>query len=170
MKVSGFSSFFIEVARFLLVLLFVYTAIGKLSDHGAFYSSLIGSPITREFAGLLRWAVPALELSIAILLLVPGLKRAGLLASFILLTSFTIYVGCMILFVDHPPCSCGGVINGLSWPQHLWFNLFFTLLSAAAYLGLTLPIFFIAISPGIAGARGLAGDAENLDKESRLDH
>jgi hypothetical protein len=146
MKNSAMISFLIDMTCFLLVLLFVYTAINKLSDHGAFFSSLIGSPITRKFASILRWSVPALELSIVALLLLPGWKRAGLFASFFLLVSFTIYVGCMMLFVDHLPCSCGGVITGLSWPQHLWLNVFFALLSGAAYLAASPPFFTTNIS------------------------
>jgi hypothetical protein len=42
---------------------------------------------------------------------------------------FTIYVGLMISFAPHLPCSCGGVIKQMSWKQHLTFNTFFTALA-----------------------------------------
>ncbi|WP_442892031.1 hypothetical protein [Chryseobacterium sp. VD8] len=30
------------------------------------------------------------------------------------------------------PCSCGGVIKNLTWPQHLIFNLFFVVITSLA--------------------------------------
>jgi hypothetical protein len=32
------------------------------------------------------------------------------------------------------PCSCGGIINRLSWPQHLVLNVVLTALTALAYI------------------------------------
>jgi len=36
----------------------------------------------------------------------------------------------MIAFTPHLPCSCGGVIRELSWRDHLFFNVCFTVLAA----------------------------------------
>jgi hypothetical protein len=33
----------------------------------------------------------------------------------------------MLVFIKHPPCSCGGVLVRLSWRQHVLFNMFFLL-------------------------------------------
>jgi hypothetical protein len=35
----------------------------------------------------------------------------------------------MILFAEHLPCNCGGVLQKMNWRQHLIFNLFFICLS-----------------------------------------
>jgi hypothetical protein len=53
-----------------------------------------------------------------------------------LMTSFTIYSIMIIAhFFPYVPCSCGGVIRKLTWPQHLALNLFYVALSV---LGLVL--------------------------------
>jgi hypothetical protein len=47
-----------------------------------------------------------------------------------LMSLFTIYTILVLShFYDYVPCSCGGVIRRLTWPQHLFFNLFFVALS-----------------------------------------
>jgi hypothetical protein len=44
---------------------------------------------------------------------------------------FTAYSGAILLnMFAYVPCSCGGVIRKLTWPQHLAFNLFFVAISA----------------------------------------
>jgi len=35
----------------------------------------------------------------------------------------------MLAFAPKLPCSCGGVIQKMTWGQHVIFNLFFTLLA-----------------------------------------
>jgi hypothetical protein len=35
----------------------------------------------------------------------------------------------MLAYAKHLPCSCGGVIKKLTWPQHLAFNIFFLLIA-----------------------------------------
>ncbi len=47
---------------------------------------------------------------------------------------FAGYIGYMLVFVKHLPCSCGGVLQGLSWGQHLLFNLLFLLLAVMGTL------------------------------------
>jgi len=67
---------------------------------------------------------------IALALMFERTRLPGLIASFILMTLFTIYTGSVLLhFFAYVPCSCGGVIRKLSWPQHMVFNLFFVALS-----------------------------------------
>jgi hypothetical protein len=40
--------------------------------------------------------------------------------------AFTVYTVAILLHAfKYIPCSCGGVIRKLTWPQHLFFNLFF---------------------------------------------
>jgi len=53
-----------------------------------------------------------------------------LYASLILMMAFTIYTVTVLLHAfRYVPCSCGGVIKKLTWPQHLVFNLFFVAIS-----------------------------------------
>ena len=73
------------------------------------------------------------ELLVAAGLFIPVTRKAALLGALILMGLFTIYIGYMILFTPHLPCSCGGVLKQMSWRQHFVFNIVFTLLAGAGY-------------------------------------
>lgn len=121
-----------EIIAALFILLFVYTATSKLFSHQAFVVTLNRSPLIAFAGNFLSWAIPAIEILIATLLFVPRFRRTGLIASFILMTMFTIYIAYMLATSSHLPCSCGGVISKLSWPQHLWLNVLLVTLAATA--------------------------------------
>jgi hypothetical protein len=125
----------LEVIASLLILLFVYTALSKLYDIPRFQWVLGKSPLLKSSASFVAWFVPILELGISALLLFPRTRNVGLISSFALLTIFTLYIGYMVLFVPKLPCNCGGVIQQLTWQQHLIFNSVFILLAG---LGISL--------------------------------
>lgn len=112
------------------VALFLYAAITKLNDYSNFRFGLSESPFIQSFAGILAWAVPGIELAIVVLLLLPVSRLAGLYASFGLMLLFTVYIAAMLLSASEIPCSCGGVLEEMSWPMHIVFNSVFVLLSA----------------------------------------
>jgi len=114
----------------LYITLFVYAATTKLLDYYNFQFGLTESPFISPFANILAWAVPASELIIAALLVIPALRLAGLYASLLLMSLFTIYIAAMLLFGSDIPCSCGGVLEEMSWGMHIVFNSVFVLLSA----------------------------------------
>ena len=124
----------VGVISLLLILLMGYAALAKLNDFYNFRFGLSESPIIAPFAGILAWAVPATELIIAAILVLPYLRLAGLYASFVLMVSFTLYIIVMLSFYDDIPCSCGGVLEDMSWGVHIAFNLLFVLLSAWAIM------------------------------------
>lgn len=113
----------------IVLLLMLYAALSKLSDIGHFKFVLARSPLLKPIAHIIAWVIPVSEILIAILLIVPITRTRALLYSIILLSVFTIYLTGMLLFSSDVPCSCGGVIQKLSWPQHIIFNLFFISLS-----------------------------------------
>lgn len=115
----------IEIICFLLILLFVYAASSKLIEYSSFKIQLSNSPILKPFAAIIAWFVPAVELIIVMMLTVKNTRKYGLYASLILLMIFTLYISGMLLSEIHLPCSCGGIIQGLSWGRHLIFNLVF---------------------------------------------
>jgi uncharacterized membrane protein YphA (DoxX/SURF4 family) len=123
-----------DILSALLLLLFLYTSLSKLADYETFKNVLTASPLLKPVAGAAGWLLPVSELLIAILLFVPALRLKGLYASFILIIIFTVYLIYMIAFTTGLPCSCGGVLKTLTWPQHILFNLFFILLSLAGIL------------------------------------
>ena len=121
----------IEIISVLLIILFVYTAASKLFYYDDFYRSLLRAPL-KPFTRVISLVVPTLELVTALLLLFPRFRNWGLYGSFILMTVFTLYVGYILSFAHHIPCTCGGIIQKMSWRQHLTFNSIFTLLSIIA--------------------------------------
>lgn len=116
----------------LLIILWVYTAISKLSDMTVFESQLNRQPgFVSAFAPLLIWLLPIVELLAAGLLMFNNTRKRGLLLSFFLMLAFTGYVALAVIgYWEDIPCSCGGVLNRLGWKDHLWFNLFFLMIAA----------------------------------------
>ncbi len=116
----------------LLILLFTYAAITKLTDQQHFQAVLAQMLLLKYIAGFTSFALPVTELVVCALLFVPDTRLLGLYASFGLMLVFTLYIGFMILFAPYLPCSCGGFLQKLNWSQHLVFNLVFIAFSAIA--------------------------------------
>lgn len=116
----------------LLILLFVYAAMSKLLDRQHFQGVLAQMLLIKYVAGFVSVALPLLEGIVCALLFMRTTRLLGLYASFGILVSFTVFIGYMILFSPHLPCNCGGVLEQMSWTQHLVFNLVFIALSAIA--------------------------------------
>jgi hypothetical protein len=120
----------IEIIASVFILLFVYTATSKLIAHDTFLISLKKSPVISFASSFISWVIPLIEILISVFLLVPSFRKIGLMASLFLMTAFTIYIAYMLLTSSQLPCSCGGVIAMLSWKEHLWLNIFLTMLAA----------------------------------------
>ncbi|HEX2845862.1 MAG TPA: MauE/DoxX family redox-associated membrane protein [Chitinophagaceae bacterium] len=112
-----------------LIALFVYTALSKAIQLHRFQIALRSSPWLRPFSRQLAWGIPAVELLLAAGLLILRSREKALLFSGILLFCFTGYIGGMLLFAKKLPCGCGGVIETLSWQQHLVLNIVLTFLA-----------------------------------------
>ena len=120
----------IEIAVLLLVVLFLYTGVSKLVDFKGFTYDLNNQPFPNSFTPFLSWVLPISEIAIAAALLFERSRIIGLYASLILMSLFTIYTALVLLHVfEYVPCSCGGVIKHLTWPQHLIFNIFFVVMA-----------------------------------------
>ncbi|SDG27180.1 Methylamine utilisation protein MauE [Chitinophaga filiformis] len=118
-----------ETIRLSFILLFVYTAASKFIDYENFRAVIGQSPLITRFAPVLAVVVPIAEIVIALLLVMPRYRRAGLYASFAIMTLFTVYIVVLLTLSEKIPCSCGGVISQMSWTQHLYFNIVFMLLA-----------------------------------------
>jgi putative oxidoreductase len=121
-----------EIFTALLMALFTYTAVSKIHEHKKFLHTLNESPLIHNEAGIIAWLLPAAELLIVLLLFFAATHRAGLVLSLTALSVFTLYLGYIILFASHLPCSCGGVVSGLSWNEHVVFNLCFIVINLLA--------------------------------------
>lgn len=112
-------------------MLWVYASLSKLADFQKFGVQLGQSPLLTPFGKWIAFGIPSIEIILSILLAFPKWRLKGLYGSFALMALFTGYIIVITQFSQDVPCSCGGVLQHLSWVQHLWFNAFFLMLSLA---------------------------------------
>jgi len=122
----------VEIISFLFIILFLYTGISKIADYELFQEQLADSPILKKVASLVVWVLPLTEFLISVLLFVPKWRLKGLYATLVMMVLFTAYVITLFSIDRKLPCSCGGIIQALSWEGHLVFNGVMTLLAAIA--------------------------------------
>ncbi|KXO01252.1 hypothetical protein LS48_01960 [Aequorivita aquimaris] len=122
----------IDIITMAITLLFVYAATSKFLDYETFRVQLAQSPLLSAYAGIISWLVPGVEIVIAVLLMIKRFRTLAQYAAFTLMVMFTAYIFIILNFSDFIPCSCGGVLEKLSWTQHLIFNVLFILLAGVA--------------------------------------
>lgn len=127
----------VEFISYFFILLFCYAGISKIMDFENFQVQISESPLLSAYAGFLPFAIIILELFIAGLLCYRKTRNTGLIGSFILMLIFTGYIFFIIHTSENLPCSCGGILEKMSWHQHLYFNIGCVVLSVIA-LGLNL--------------------------------
>ena len=115
-------------------MLFVYAGLTKLMEGDKFFNNLNNSPILPgdATAYILSWGVPTFEILIALLIAIPKTRLKGFYGALGLMMAFTIYVTVIVFISPYAPCSCGGIITLLSWPQHLIFNVGLIILALVA--------------------------------------
>jgi uncharacterized membrane protein YphA (DoxX/SURF4 family) len=112
----------VEIITLLFVTLFLYTGISKLMDYSVFREQIALSPLLAPLSKLISILLPAIEIFVSIILFIPKTRFKGLYASLILMLFFTGYIIYILNFNEHLPCTCGGVLQSLSWNQHLLLN------------------------------------------------
>ncbi|THU40811.1 hypothetical protein FAM09_01480 [Niastella caeni] len=116
----------INLITYLLILLFLYTSTSKLLDFNKFINEINIQPFPNWVKPYLIYTLIPIEIIISISLIFDKTRKTGLWAALILMILFTVYSSLVLFrFFDRIPCSCGGVIENLTWTQHLFFNLFF---------------------------------------------
>lgn len=129
----------IEIISILLVSLFVYAAISKLIEYQKFKIQVSKSPLLTSFSSLVVIGIPLVELLLSVLLVIKSTRLLALYGSLALMTLFTGYLIGILNFSYYIPCSCGGILQGMSWKTHIAFNSFFVCITLAAILMYPLP-------------------------------
>lgn len=124
----------VDIVCALFVMLFLYASLTKLLDYQKFTVQLGQSPMLTDYAGFVAWFIPAIEIVIAILLIIERTRLGALHAAFALMVMFTAYIVAITQFSEYVPCSCGGVLQNMGWTEHLIFNIVFVLLAFTALL------------------------------------
>lgn len=116
-----------------IALMLFYAASTKLFNYQQAQASMQKQIFSRSIADLLTWLIPSIEFIISMLLIYTRTRIVGLWASISLLAVFTGYLLlAMSRIFGYRPCSCGGIIQQLSYGEHLVFNLVFLFLSLIA--------------------------------------
>jgi len=124
----------VDIATSVILFLFVYAALSKIQDFEKFRVELGKSPILNAFSHILAVVVPSFEVLLSVLLVIKRYQLFALYASFSLMVMFSAYIIVILKFSPYIPCSCGGILQNMTWNQHLVFNAVFVLLSAWAIL------------------------------------
>jgi len=127
-------NFIVNTICCLYALLFTYAATSKLLDFTTFRVQLGQSPLLNAFADWISISVPGIEIIIAFVLLIPKYRLIGLYASYLLMAMFTMYIYIILNYSAFVPCSCGGILQKMTWNEHLFFNIVFILLAIIAIL------------------------------------
>lgn len=114
------------VALFFIVL-FCYAATNKMFDFENFQDMLRQAPKLMEYGQYLAYTLVTLQLIIVLLLCWKFTRFLGFALAAVLLIFITIYIGMMLVFAKNLPCTCLGIMEGLSWKQNFWlsFSLLF---------------------------------------------
>ena len=125
------------VVSIYFVILFCYAAISKILDFEKFQDQISASPLLNGFSQFLPYTIIIVEVIIAVLLCYRKTRTIGLIGSLFLMLIFTVYIILMLRTSKNLPCSCGGILEKMSWNQHLYFNIGCVVLTIIA-LGLNL--------------------------------
>jgi Methylamine utilisation protein MauE len=123
-----------EIISALFIFLFLYAAISKLIDFEKFRVELAKSPILNFISDLVAFTIPSFEIFLSALLTIKRFQFIALYASFSLMVMFSAYIVVILKFSPYIPCSCGGILQNMSWVQHLWLNFLFMFLGATGVL------------------------------------
>lgn len=126
-----------EIIVCCFIVLWVYTGVNKLYDYSQFKIQLGKSPFISTFSSFIAIVLPLAELILATLLVSKKMRIIGMYFSLFLMAIFSVYIYAMLHFSYNIPCSCGGVLESLSWQAHLYFNLG---LVALAVIGILLSV------------------------------
>ncbi len=125
------------VVSIYFVILFCYAAISKILDFEKFQDQISASPLLNGLSQFLPYTIIIVEVIIAVLLCYRKTRTIGLIGSLFLMLIFTVYIILMLRTSKNLPCSCGGILEKMSWNQHLYFNIGCVVLTIIA-LGLNL--------------------------------
>jgi len=105
--------------------LYMYTGWDKFMNISTFIRGNSKIPHLGQYAKLIGYGIPALEIVLAILLVIPvyRIKRFALWTSTLLMVVFTVYLSLMVKFAEKKLCHCGGVIESMGWKTHIAFNV-----------------------------------------------
>lgn len=129
---STFQNYLVTAISYAYILLFIYAAVSKYIDYENFRVQLGQSPLLGAYAEFIVWSIPLSEILIAVALSFSRFQRLAFFTAFTLMVMFTAYIYIILHYSSFVPCSCGGILEKMSWNGHLFFNLVFIFLALIA--------------------------------------
>jgi hypothetical protein len=112
---------------------YFYSGVDKLIHFDEFVVNFSKSPFApSEFINEVAFCVVGTELGICFLCFFNKFQKLACLLFMIISFIFSGYVFLMITYSPYLPCSCGGLINFLTWNEHLVLNILLTTISGYA--------------------------------------
>lgn len=142
------------LARSLLIIVFLVAGIAKMRDPFGVAETLVAFGLPEPFAWPLRRVLPALEIGVALLLLIPQTVWWGAIAALALLLLFTAAIAVNLARGANPNCNCFGQLS--AGPIGAGSLLRNGLLALVA-------VFLVALGPrGAASVAGLSLSSQSL--------
>lgn len=123
----------LEIIRYLLIFLYVYTCYHKIVNKDIFEETLSKSQLLYNYKDVLLYFIPLSEI-VVVILLIPTKFLYGLYFSLLLMISFTLYLVAVNNFSLYDGCSCGGIFNSMPYWLHVAVNSFFIVINIYAII------------------------------------
>lgn len=114
--------FLTQIIAIYLILFWLFASLPKLTDAASYSEQLARLPYIGWASYLLKTFLPMFFILVAVLLVVPITKIAGLYTSLSLFVLFSFYILTVQVFSETIPCTCVGIRISLSWSGHLLIN------------------------------------------------
>jgi peroxiredoxin/uncharacterized membrane protein YphA (DoxX/SURF4 family) len=105
------------IARLFLASILVIAGVAKATDQVGARKALIGFGVPEEFAGLLAWCLPFIEITVALALIPLSTAWIGAISALALMLIFSVAIGLSILRGRKTECNCFGQLHSrpVSW-------------------------------------------------------
>ncbi|SMD08491.1 MauE/DoxX family redox-associated membrane protein [Pedobacter nyackensis] len=115
------------------ILFWLFSAGSKLYDFNTFKGEMNNQVFSASISNALAYTLPAVEITIAALLVYSTTRFTGMILSCSMMLIYTTYVGLALLDVyNRIPCNCAGLLG--SWEANLILNLFVTAVAATGLI------------------------------------
>lgn len=131
------NNYFVLSVIFVDFSIYFFSGVDKLLNFEKFVIQFARSPFAPSvFLTEFSVFIITIEILLCLMLFVEKLNKLALFGFFLLSSLFTVYIFLMLIYSPHLPCSCGGIVEFLSWEQHLYLNIFLTISSFLAFLNI----------------------------------
>ena len=121
-----------ELTCFVLVLNFFYEGIQKLAYLDVYGFWIAHAPLIRKYGALLQYAVPLVEITIAVLLITPRYRRIAFMAIIVVELVFILWVMSVYLFTGYLFWPYDALWGNPTWIQKMLYGLVLAWLAFAA--------------------------------------